>query len=1806
MLSCTEWRFIPGHRTESADGFAEFTLSGGAPSDLQVGDSVTVENSSVGDYNVQHIVSEITSSGQVITNVGYTENASGGTMSGWTLPQFTATWHLPPPTVSVELKSQEPSSSLTVTLPVSVFSSFEDIATVDVYVDLFESELGVDQDFDGVKVASLSGSDISNGELTTDIDVSDLLPFPYYVYAVINDLTNTPVTSTLGEESGTVAQTFTPEFAILGNVSLENNDESLTGWTVSATWDSTELGTTNKITTTTNSQGAYGFQPSELPQEVLITVAVDLLDPEVYVFFEPASGERSITYTGSTLTQDFVINERSAIQGNVFDDADQTGLGGWTVFLDSNGNGVLDPGESTATTGPSGAYSFSNIDEGTYDVALALMNGSTASYTFDADAVVGTSIIDTSGSPNQHTGTLESGASVGTAADFGIEDHPNADAGNQILGIGPKSLLGVSVSFVGQQFHASSPAVVLTTGVLSLRFDQDGFLRLYSQTTVIWESSNTGTGETLAVQGDGNLVIYSATGPVWASNTADGELGPGKGGRTLSLSGNGDLAIRNADGEVIWQTNTNVDLGDSISFVGQEFQASSPAVVLTTGDFSLNFEQDGFLRLYSQSTLIWESSNTQTGETLAVQRDGNLVIYSANGPVWASNTADGELGPGKGGRTLVLSPNGNLAILNVNETVIWQTQFVDVPTSADLSPGTGAFSAVGWIRRADDALTDGQLQSIAASLELGAPRGGWDFGLDTVFDFASQQTFDVGSLPAGVAVADFNGDAKPDLAVADFTFDNVSIQLNTTAAGATTASFANRQTFPAGFGPTAIAVGDFNADGKPDLAVANGIADTVSILVNTTATGATTASFSPHQTFATGNVPFGVAVGDFNADTKPDLAVTNVNDNTVSILLNETAVGTTTASFASQQTFATGNSPAGVAIGDFNGDAKLDLAISNELDDTLSVLLNETAAGATTASFASQQTFATGEGPGGVAIGDFNADAKLDLAVTNTDANTLSVLLNTTTAGATTADFASQQTFATGDGPAGVTVGDFNGDAKLDLAVANNLDVSVPDTVSILLNTTAAGATTASFASQQTFTVGSDPIFVRTGDFNADAKPDLALTNRNDGTVSILLNENGPRLRADLVENSESSSGSLALQDSTVIQSNTWYHVAFTYDPDADDNGDGTGAGMLKLYVNGVLTTSSSDRGTLSTSPDISSASGVSFEIGGQGGDSVVEPFTGFLDDMSVWDSALSAIQIQALHDGTTSPSYTQSTPTDPTTYTITISGDFDVEAGKDFGVIENSTISGSVQGNSLSNGELDPNPQPLAGWTVNLLDANGNVVTSTTSNAAGSYVLTGAAPGAYTVEVVIPIGWRQTSAPNDGDPITVGAGAVLTDQDFTHAQITDAQFNGTLVDDANGNGQWVPGELGRAGVTIFLDLDSSNDLSAPDVWTTTVTAGAYSVPLTDVPDGTYQLGVAHIPGRVQSGPAGGFHIVVVQGAGPQSSPGLLDFFTTVNAPPVITDLTTNPVVEGESFSFVATFTDLDTPSVTHSATVAWGDGTTSNVTIVEANSAGVVTGSHVYADGGFYDAILTITDGTDATVFGASPFTAIITGAGIQDGVLKILGTDGDDRVRVIQQGNGRIRINASFLPGGSKVFDGADADDIELFLFAGDDTVRFAGKQNKGNNNGNGGNNGKPNSSNANAGAGIDSSSGVGFGIAAALSDAAHTNAHRPSAHVLSVLDETITRTYRPLDEDSTQDLEEDVATTRRRRTGSRSPKDDEPDQHDKASLETSPTPADDKAVTNETGAEPKAASQAEVDSAIHAEALLAVLADWSPFAN
>jgi len=337
----------------------------------------------------------------------------------------------------------------------------------------------------------------------------------------------------------------------------------------------------------------------------------------------------------------------------------------------------------------------------------------------------------------------------------------------------------------------------------------------------------------------------------------------------------------------------------------------------------------------------------------------------------------------------------------------------------------------------------------------------------------------VGTNPNNVGVGDFNGDGILDLAVPNPGSDNVSILLGDGKGG-----FAPGFPVPVESTPLGVAVGDFNGDGIPDLAVADVDPNTVSVLLGNGDGTFRQAAGSP---VAVGANPDFVVAGDFNSDGIADLAVANSADATVSILLGDGSGGFT----EMQPRVAVGILPRGLAVGDFNGDGIADLEVANEGSNSVSILL-----GNGDGSFGTSQV-AVGTGPFGVSVGYFNNDGFADLAVTNLHDNTVSILLGD---GHGTFTQATGSPFAAGNIPRSVAVGDFNGDGNVDLAVSDSND----NEVRILLGNGLGSFTQASWSP---IAVGDRPYEVSVGDFNGDGIADLAVANLVSATVSILLGQ---------------------------------------------------------------------------------------------------------------------------------------------------------------------------------------------------------------------------------------------------------------------------------------------------------------------------------------------------------------------------------------------------------------------------------------------------------------------------------------------------------------------------------------------------------------------------------------------------------------------------------------------------------------------------------------------------------------------------
>ena len=333
--------------------------------------------------------------------------------------------------------------------------------------------------------------------------------------------------------------------------------------------------------------------------------------------------------------------------------------------------------------------------------------------------------------------------------------------------------------------------------------------------------------------------------------------------------------------------------------------------------------------------------------------------------------------------------------------------------------------------------------------------------------------------PVSTAAADFNGDARPDLAVVNSNSNNIGVFLN--IGGGT---FGPATTFPAGGPfPWDIITADFNEDGRLDLAVTVRNAPGVAVHL-----GNGNGTFSAPVLFPTAGGPISVAAGDYNEDGNLDLAVAAFSF--ISILLGNGA-----GSFGAPLNV-NSTTPWDIIAEDFDSDGHLDLATAQPFSNRVSILL-----GFGNGAFAPETYLAVQTNPRSIVAGDFNNDPRLDLAVSNQDSGTISILL--ATGPGTFAPAVHYPTTIPGDPnpnppfPSPVDLGDFNGDGETDLAVTNfgrnNFVVLT-------------GTGTGTFNAAVPFGVVPSPVDVTVADVDGNGSPDVVVTSILPDFVSIFMN----------------------------------------------------------------------------------------------------------------------------------------------------------------------------------------------------------------------------------------------------------------------------------------------------------------------------------------------------------------------------------------------------------------------------------------------------------------------------------------------------------------------------------------------------------------------------------------------------------------------------------------------------------------------------------------------------------------------------
>ncbi|MDQ2771448.1 MAG: T9SS type A sorting domain-containing protein [Bacteroidota bacterium] len=292
--------------------------------------------------------------------------------------------------------------------------------------------------------------------------------------------------------------------------------------------------------------------------------------------------------------------------------------------------------------------------------------------------------------------------------------------------------------------------------------------------------------------------------------------------------------------------------------------------------------------------------------------------------------------------------------------------------------------------------------------------------------------------PQGVALGDLNGDGRLDIVVTNTFASNVGVLLGQAGGGFAAMSFYSTGTSTTGASsaPRGLVLRDVSGDGRLDIITANGAAESVAVLLGLAGGG-----FATAVSYSTGSStdPYSLALGDVNGDGRADIVAANGND-TVGVLPGQ-AGGT----FGPAVAYPVGSVSIvdKVALGDVNRDGRLDIVTTNFAAHAASVLLGQASGG-----FGAATNYQLGalNAVTDVALGDVNGDGRLDIVAANGSANTVGVLPALAAGG-----FGSFTPFATGasTNPLAVVLGDVNGDGRPDIVAANYNN----GTVGVLLNT---------------------------------------------------------------------------------------------------------------------------------------------------------------------------------------------------------------------------------------------------------------------------------------------------------------------------------------------------------------------------------------------------------------------------------------------------------------------------------------------------------------------------------------------------------------------------------------------------------------------------------------------------------------------------------------------------------------------------------------------------------------------------------
>lgn len=349
-------------------------------------------------------------------------------------------------------------------------------------------------------------------------------------------------------------------------------------------------------------------------------------------------------------------------------------------------------------------------------------------------------------------------------------------------------------------------------------------------------------------------------------------------------------------------------------------------------------------------------------------------------------------------------------------------------------------------------------------------------------EFQTPTRLSVGNGPYWVAVDDFDKDGKADVAVSLYFAGQVAVLLG--QGNGTLGAQANYSLNPASSRPGSLAIGDINKDTYPDLITANYNSNNVSSLLNNK-----NGTFATAVNTASGEQPNMVAAADLTGDGNADAVVANIGGGSNDFRLLRSNGSSLNMAMSSLYIEAI---PSAIAIADVDKDGKLDLLLGNSNTGKANILTGDG-----TGTFVKKTDVVVGNQPWAFATADMDGDGNVDLVSSLYLGSRVGVLLGT---GTGSFGVAKNTDLGASSLPAGVALGDFDGDQRPDVAVA----LYGLNQLGVLRNT---GGGVLALTSSLDIITGAAPRSVAVADLNGDGKPDLISANSGDNSISIFLNK---------------------------------------------------------------------------------------------------------------------------------------------------------------------------------------------------------------------------------------------------------------------------------------------------------------------------------------------------------------------------------------------------------------------------------------------------------------------------------------------------------------------------------------------------------------------------------------------------------------------------------------------------------------------------------------------------------------------------